>query len=79
MPNTSASMLLHLHVTTHAKRNHIAKIDDTHFKVWVTVPAENGRANVKVIALLSEHLDVAKSSLHIIGGVRSREKTVEVY
>ena len=48
------------------------------FRVRVTEPAENGRANKAVLQLLAGHLGVAVGKLWIVKGARSPAKIVEV-
>ena len=47
-------------------------------RVRVTAPPEDGKANSAVIALLSEHLGIARQHLKIVRGAASRDKVVEV-
>lgn len=48
------------------------------YKVYVTAPPEDGKANKKVIEVLSEYFKVAKSQVRIIKGEISRNKIVEI-
>ena len=52
-------------------------VGDT-FRLRVTAPPENGKANAAVIALLAAALDINRSRLTIIKGTRSRDKIVSV-
>ena len=52
-------------------------VGDT-FRLRVTAPPENGKANAAVIALLAAVLDINRSRLTIIKGTRSRDKIVSV-
>ncbi len=47
-------------------------------KVYVSASPEKGKANKRVVDILSKYLKVKKSSLKIIRGLSSREKTVEI-
>jgi uncharacterized protein YggU (UPF0235/DUF167 family) len=49
------------------------------YRVYVTAPAENGKANEAVIALLAESFGVAKSSLSLELGYTGRLKTVRIH
>ena len=71
-------MKLSITVVTRAKRNKIEQIDPQSYKIWVSVPPEDGKANDKVIALLAKHLGIAKSRLSIINGQKNRHKTIEI-
>ncbi|MDX1916460.1 MAG: DUF167 domain-containing protein [Rickettsiaceae bacterium] len=46
--------------------------------VYVTAVPENGRANIALVALLSKHYKIPKSSVRIIRGHTSRIKLVEL-
>lgn len=74
--------LLTIKVTPKAKHSRI-KIehnpDGSHLiRVYVTVPAEDGKANQAVLELLSKELGIAKSQLQIVKGHTTREKLVKI-
>lgn len=75
-------MDLKLRVTPNASANKITTETDeqgaTTYRVYVTVPPEDGKANVAVIKLLAKHLGVAKSSLTIIRGETGRDKIIRL-
>lgn len=48
------------------------------FKVYVSASPDKGKANKRLIEILSAYLKVKKSSLKITRGLSSREKTVEI-
>ena len=47
-------------------------------KVYVTAPAEKGKANRAVIEALANHFGVTKDRVRFITGFRSRDKVVEI-
>ena len=47
-------------------------------RVRVTAPAERGKANEAVVALLAERLGLPKSALRVMRGASSRRKTIEI-
>lgn len=47
-------------------------------RVYVTVAAEDGKANKAVIELLAKELGLPKTALKIIRGLKSRQKTVAI-
>lgn len=73
---------LRIRVTPKAKsariKKEIAEDGSVYYKVYVTVAAEDGKANVAVIALLAKALGVPKSALSITRGLASRDKIVEI-
>lgn len=65
-----------VHVTPKASRARIIEGPDG-LRVYVTVVPENGKANAEVQKLLAKHLGVPKSSLTLIRGDKSRDKTFQ--
>lgn len=48
-------------------------------KIYVTAIAENGKANLEVLKLLSKEIGVPKSKLEIIKGLKSKNKTIKIH
>jgi uncharacterized protein (TIGR00251 family) len=48
------------------------------WKVRVTAPAERGRANTAVVALLAESLGVRPPDVRVVAGLAARDKVVEL-
>lgn len=61
-------------VKPNAKREEIKEIERDFFEVRTTVVPEKGKANKKVIEILSKYLKVPKSRIKLIKGETSREK-----
>ena len=61
-------------VKPNAKREEIKEIEMDFFEVRTTVVPEKGKANKKVIEILSKYLKVPKSRIKLIKGETSREK-----
>ncbi|MBZ6378691.1 hypothetical protein B5C34_11600 [Pacificimonas flava] len=68
-----------LHVKAVPKAAH-AKVDwtKTPVEVRVTAPADKGKANEALLALLADALGFAKSRLTLVAGATSRRKTVRI-
>ncbi|MEK7449796.1 MAG: DUF167 domain-containing protein, partial [Planctomycetota bacterium] len=64
-------------VIPHAKKNQV-KEESGHLKVYVTAPAQDGKANQALIQVLSEHFKTPKRQIEIIRGEKSRKKIVEI-
>ena len=61
-----------------ASRDCIAEwLGDT-LKVRVSAPPEKGKANAAVIKVLAAALDVPEKSIHIIHGITSARKVIEI-
>ncbi len=68
--------LLKVHVVPNAKRASVVKIDGQTFEVKVDERPERGRANKRLLEIMSEHLGVPKSKLVLVSGAGSRDKTI---
>jgi len=69
--------LINIRVITNARKNEVIPEGDG-FKVRVTAPPIEGRANQAVIELLAEYFKVRKSAIKIIRGEKSKNKIVEI-
>jgi uncharacterized protein (TIGR00251 family) len=67
-----------LRVSPGARRSEIAGRYGEGWKVRVSAPAEDGRANDAVLALLAERLQLPRRSLTIVSGHSARDKVVEM-
>ncbi|WP_029520284.1 DUF167 domain-containing protein [Persephonella sp. IF05-L8] len=71
-------MIIKVKVKPNAKKNEIKQIEKNFYEIRVTVVPEKGKANKKVIELLSNYLKVPKSRIKLIRGETSREKVFEI-
>ncbi len=71
-------MKIKVKVKPNAKKNEVKKIEEGFYEVRVTVVPEKGKANKKVIELLSKELKVPKSRIKLIRGETSKEKIFEI-
>jgi len=71
-------MRIYVKVIPKSSRNKIEKISEGEYKVWITAPPVDGKANEALIELLSDYFNVSKSSVEIIGGKTSRTKIVDI-
>lgn len=65
-------------VITRAKRPRIKATAPGSFKVFVSAPAVDGKANQAVIASLADWFGVKKRAVQIIRGLKSRDKIIEI-
>ena len=70
-------MLISVRVTSGAKNAQITKTGEASFEVRVDAKAISGRANKRLLEILSEHFGVPKSRVAIVKGAKSRDKIVE--
>ena len=64
-------------VVPNAKRNAI-KEESSGWKVYLTAPAVDGKANKALIGLLAGHFKLRKSQIEIIKGLKSQHKTISI-
>ena len=67
-----------IRVQPRASRNTISGVRAGILRIRVTAPPVDGQANAAAIALLAQALDVPKSTIHLVKGASSREKTLTV-
>lgn len=73
-------MKLEIRLTPHASRDEVIgrMEEDGRFRVKVQSPPVEGAANRNLIRFLSDRLGVSKSKIRIVGGEKSRDKTIEI-
>ncbi len=71
-------MRLSVHVTPRARRAGVVRVAPNEFRVAVTAPPHEGRANKAVIDLLAAYFQVPRSRVRIIRGQAGRHKVVDV-
>ena len=71
-------MIIYVKVIPRSSKNEIVVQSDGVYKICITAPPVDGEANKKIIELLSDYFDVAKSKIVIVRGESSRNKVVEV-
>ncbi len=74
-----AASLIRVRVSPRASQNRILPCEDGAFKVKLTAPAVENRANRALIQLLAKKLGIAKGRVEIVSGGRSRQKSVKIY
>jgi uncharacterized protein (TIGR00251 family) len=74
----AVSTRLRLRVSPGASRSGVVGRHGEAWKLRVAAPPEDGRANDAVTTLLASVLDLSKSSVLIVSGHGSRDKTVEL-
>jgi uncharacterized protein (TIGR00251 family) len=71
-------MRFEIKVLPGAKHEQIEKISDTQLKVKVKTRALEGKANERLIDVLSEYFQVPKSNVQILKGAKTKNKLVEI-
>ena len=70
-------VIIDVMVVTGSSENRVVEIDGA-YKVWVSEPPEDGKANKKVIQLLAKYFGVSKSSVSIVKGVKNKKKLFKI-
>lgn len=72
-------MKIAITVKAGSKKGSLVQVEQTGaLTVYIREPAQDGKANIAVIQLLSEHYGVPKSRIAILRGHTSSKKLVEV-
>ncbi|PIR21721.1 MAG: YggU family protein [Deltaproteobacteria bacterium CG11_big_fil_rev_8_21_14_0_20_45_16] len=75
---TTNILKLTIHLRPNSKKEAIEKIGENEYKIKVSAPAVDGKANSKLIKLLSESFGWRPSSISILKGHTSRKKIIQV-
>jgi hypothetical protein len=70
-------MTIKVKVIPRAKKEKIEELDGT-LRVYIKAPAIEGRANKRLIEIISDYFKVKKYNITIIKGETSREKVLEI-
>jgi uncharacterized protein (TIGR00251 family) len=68
-------MIITIKVVPGAKKNFL-KEENGSYKVYLTAPPVEGKANQALIEFLADHFGVKKNQIEITKGLKSRNKTV---
>lgn len=71
-------MQVRVHVTPNAREARVTKVGEASFDVRVDEKAIGGRANKRLLEIMSEHFGIPKSRILIVSGAKSRDKVLEV-
>ena len=64
-------------VIPNAKKNEVI-MEEGKLKVYVNVPAKDGKANRALIDILADFFNVKKRDVKIVSGEKSREKMIQI-
>ena len=72
-------MRIYVKVIPKSSRNKIEKTGEGEYKIWLTAPPIQGKANEMLIKKLSDFFNVSKSCIIIAGGKTSKTKIVDIF
>lgn len=67
-----------LKVIARAKREELLRLSEDSYRIKVSSPPEKGKANKRVIKLLSKEFGVKKRDIKIVSGETTNRKIVEI-
>ena len=70
-------MEIQVKVIPSAKKNMIKREGEL-YKVYLTAPPEDGKANKMLLHCLAEHFDTSPKHIQILKGLKSRHKTINI-
>ena len=65
-------------VVPRSSKNEVIPLEDGSYRIRLTAAPVDGAANKKLIELISEYFDVAKSCVVIVKGERGKKKVLEI-
>jgi len=71
-------MRISVTVTPRARSARVERVGERAFRVAVTAPPHDGRANAAVVTALAEHFGLPRARIRIVRGGTGRHKTVEI-
>lgn len=76
---TNSSILIRAKVRVGARKESFETKSETVFEIAVKEPAEENRANARVVELIARHFRVSSHRVRIVKGQRSPGKTLCVF
>jgi len=70
-------MKINIRIKPRSKRPKVEKTADG-YTVYVSEPPVENKANIALVEALSDHLNIPKSRIRIVSGLRSKNKIVEI-
>jgi len=71
-------MRIYVKVTPRSSKNEVTKISEGEYKVKLTAPPVEGKANEALVKILADYFDVPKSLIEIVGGKSAKTKIVDI-
>ena len=71
-------MQIEVKVIARASKCEVVPLDECRFKVKLTRPALEGKANEQLIQVLADYFHVSKAAIRIISGEKSPQKRLKI-
>ena len=75
--HSTTKYIIRLHVKTNSKNQKIVKIGDNLTIFLKSKPIQN-KANIELLSLIKNKLNISSSQIQIISGSRTRDKTIKI-
>lgn len=75
---TDTKTIIRVRVLPRTSKNQIVGVDGGVFKVKLTAPPVEGKANKALVQFLAKKLGLPKRDIEIVSGEHSREKSIRV-
>jgi uncharacterized protein (TIGR00251 family) len=75
---TDTKTIIRVRVLPRTSKNQIVGMDGGVFKVKLTAPPVEGKANKALVQFLAKKLGLPKRDIEIVSGEHSREKTIRI-
>ena len=69
---------IEVRVIARARKEGIEKISENNYRIKVQAPPEKGKANKRIIELISKELGIKKNTVRIISGETSSKKIIKI-
>ena len=73
---TKDGLLVSIKISPNAKKNEIVKDENGAIKIKITAQPVDGKANKALIEFLSKQFKIPKTSIEIVKGETSKDKTI---
>jgi uncharacterized protein (TIGR00251 family) len=75
---TDTKTIIRVRVLPRTSKNQIVGVDGGVFKVKLTAPPVEGKANKALVQFLAKKLGLPKRDIEIVSGEHSREKSIRI-
>lgn len=71
-------MRIYVRVSPRSSKNEVTKISEGEYRVRLTAPPVDGKANEMLLDMLADYFGVSRSLIKILGGKTAKVKLIEI-
>lgn len=71
-------MIIEAKIVPNARKNNLIDLGQNKYKIYITAPAIQGKANQALIEFLANHFQISKNQARILKGMKSKNKIIEI-